>query len=127
MRGKIKLNLSGDNFHNGVSISGYITYVKQHIIGISWAHLALSQNGLQGLVSGPLRKYVVVATIPQDTGGIDLNAVDKNLQTKNGDGEIKFNVDPAMLEKFRNTPGFVPVIINIQPLADLPAFLGVSH
>jgi 5,10-methylenetetrahydrofolate reductase len=55
-------------------------------------------------------------------GGIDLNSIDQNLQTKEN-GEIKFAIDPAMLEELRNAPGFVPVIINIQPLTDLPTFL----
>jgi hypothetical protein len=55
-------------------------------------------------------------------GGIDLNSIDKDLQTKEN-GEIKFTIDPAMLEELQNAPGFVPVIINIQPLTDLPTFL----
>ena len=34
--------------------------------------------------------------------------------------------DPAMLEQLRNAPGFVPVIINIQPMTDLRMFLGLA-
>jgi hypothetical protein len=37
--------------------------------------------------------------------------------------EIKFHLDPAMLRQLQNAPGFVPVIINIQPLNDLKSFL----
>ena len=40
-------------------------------------------------------------------------------------GEIKFNIDPAMLQRLQNAPGFVPVIINIQPTNNLREFLGV--
>lgn len=62
-----------------------------------------------------------------NTGGIDLNAVEKNLQLQNSDGEIKFNLDPAVMERLQNAPGFVPVIINIQPMTDLRLFLGVQE
>ncbi len=60
-------------------------------------------------------------------GGIDFNAdkVDSAFEVRNGGGEIKFHIDAAMLEQLQNAPGFMPVIINIQPLQDLGAFLGV--
>jgi hypothetical protein len=65
--------------------------------------------------------------VSKDLGGINLNPTDKALQVKNsGGGDIKFKLDPAMLEELRNAPGFVPVIINVQPLKDLPMFLGLS-
>ena len=60
-------------------------------------------------------------------GGIDLNAVEKKLQTQNINGEIKFHIDPAMLEQLQNAPGFVPVIIDIQPMTDLRVFLGLQE
>ena len=60
-------------------------------------------------------------------GGIDFNADKMNLQTRNEGGEIKFTMDPAMLEQLKNAPGFVPVIINIQPMKDLPEFLGIAE
>ena len=31
-----------------------------------------------------------------------------------------------MLEQLQNAPGFVPVIINIQPMNDLRLFLGIK-
>ena len=40
---------------------------------------------------------------------------------------IKFHLDPAMLAQLRNAPGFVPVIISVQPLEDLQGFLGVQN
>ncbi|MBF0571506.1 MAG: glycosyltransferase family 2 protein [Candidatus Omnitrophica bacterium] len=82
------------------------------------------------------------------TGGIDLTPDNMNLQTKvdsrfrgndngqrgndngqrgNDNGGIKFYLDPAMLQQLQDAPGFVPVIINISPLKDLPVFLGVSE
>ncbi len=60
-------------------------------------------------------------------GGIDLTPANMNLQTRNSNGEIKFHMDPAMLQQLQNAPGFVPVIINIQPLKSLPEFLGLNR
>ncbi|MDO8674989.1 MAG: M28 family peptidase [Candidatus Omnitrophota bacterium] len=67
-------------------------------------------------------------------GGIDLNAVDKNLQVKmdsllrgNDKEGVKFNINPVILEQLQNAPGFVPVIINIQPMNDLHLFLGIQN
>ncbi len=68
-----------------------------------------------------------------NTGGIDLTS-DKALEVKmdsrlrgNDVEGIKFNVDPAMLEQLKNAPGFVPVIINIQPMNNLKLFLGIQE
>ena len=62
------------------------------------------------------------------TGGIDFTPANMNLQTQtNGDGDIKFKLDPAMLQQLQNAPGFVPVIINIQPMTDLKGFLGIKE
>ena len=60
-------------------------------------------------------------------GGIDLTPINKDLQIQNKGGEIKFHLDPAMLRQLQNTPGFVPVIVNIQPMTDLRMFLGVAE
>jgi len=60
------------------------------------------------------------------TGGIDLTPANMHLQTKNAGEGIKFHLDPAQLAKLQNAPGFTPVIINIQPMKDLPGFLGMN-
>ena len=59
-------------------------------------------------------------------GGIDLTPANMHLHTQNSNGEIKFQMDPAMLKQLQNAPGFVPVIINIQPLGSLRDFLGLG-
>ena len=59
------------------------------------------------------------------TGGIDLSS-DKALSIQNNGQGIKFHIDHAMLEQLQNAPGFVPLIINIQPMTDLRAYLGIS-
>ena len=61
----------------------------------------------------------------ENTGGIDFNSNKINLQIKNN-GEIKFHLNPTILEQLQNAPGFVPVIINIQPLNNLSEFLGIN-
>jgi hypothetical protein len=60
------------------------------------------------------------------TGGIDLTRSNMNLQTLNGGQAIRFHMDPAMLAQLKNAPGFVPVIINIEPMTSLKAFLGIN-
>ncbi len=82
-----------------------------------------------------------IASAKSDLGGIDFNADKINLEvkmdsrqkhsgmTREGDDSegIKLNIDPAMLEQLRNATGFVPVIINIQPMTDLRQFLGLGN
>ncbi|MBF0122140.1 MAG: UPF0489 family protein [Candidatus Omnitrophica bacterium] len=59
------------------------------------------------------------------TGGIDLRAQRMDVKTTGTGNAIQFNIDPVKLERFRQASGFVPVIFSIQPLEDLPQFLGV--
>jgi len=60
-------------------------------------------------------------------GGIDLTPANMNLQTQNAGEGIRFHMDPAMIQQLQNTTGFVPVIINIQPLNNISAFLGLEQ
>ncbi len=60
-------------------------------------------------------------------GGIDLTPANMNVQTQNAGEGIKFHMDPAILQQLQNAPGFVPVIINIQPMTDLRQFLGIQE
>ena len=68
----------------------------------------------------------VAAMVTPINGGIDLNPANLNLQTQNSGSEIKFNMDPAILEQLKNAPGFVPVIISIEPMISLNQFLGLN-
>ena len=82
----------------------------------------------------------------RSTGGIDFTADKTPLEVQNPGQEIEFKMDPAMsakikdfgeispglgpggLAQLQNAPGFVPVIINIEPMNDLKMFLGLeSH
>jgi len=70
----------------------------------------------------PIKTPVVEKNI-KEPGGIDLTQANINLQTRNDGSEIKFHLNPAMLARLQKAPGFTPVIINIQPMTDLKAFL----
>ena len=59
-------------------------------------------------------------------GGIDLTPANLNLQMTNIGGVITFHMDPVMLAQLKNAPGFMPVVIKIQPLDSLSQFLGVN-
>jgi hypothetical protein len=73
-------------------------------------------------------------------GGIDLTPAKMNVEVKKeiasslgntprndtGVEGIKFHLDPAMLAQLCNAPGFVPVIISVQPMTDLRRFLEVQ-
>jgi len=63
----------------------------------------------------------------ENPGGIDLALAAGILEAKNSsNGEIKFHINPAMFAQLQNAPGFVPVIINIQPMINLREFLGIT-
>jgi CheY-like chemotaxis protein len=89
--------------------------------GVSRIHKSRPSDELVTLVD----KHVIGDSAMSNPGGIDLTAAKMNLQMQNAGEGIKFHLDPAMLQQFQNAPGFVPVIINIQPMRDLRAFLGV--
>jgi len=99
-------------------------------------HIELPTENSPTFVSEPKDDSMVVLDNKRHTrqGGIDFNSDKMNLQVKkiasspsaprNDTVEgIRFHIDPAMLQQLQNAPGFVPVIINIQPLTDLRRFL----
>ncbi|MBF0504689.1 MAG: class I SAM-dependent methyltransferase [Candidatus Omnitrophica bacterium] len=75
----------------------------------------------------PVERQLADRNTKADTGGIDLTPANMALQIQNNRGEIKFHLDPVMLLQLQNAPGFVPVIINIQPVSDLKVFLGLAE
>lgn len=62
-----------------------------------------------------------------NTGGIDLTPVNNVLQAQKGGIEIKFHLNPAQLAQLQNAPGFTIGSITIQPLKNLPKFLGMEQ
>jgi hypothetical protein len=59
------------------------------------------------------------------TGGIDLTTGSAELQATGSGAGRTFNFDPAEVRRLQNLPGFVPVIMDIQAMKDLPEFLGL--
>ncbi|MEI7998793.1 MAG: dephospho-CoA kinase, partial [Candidatus Omnitrophota bacterium] len=102
--------------------SEYDTYATKRIINTG------DKEQLYSQADDVLREDKVMKTNDKDSsmGGIDLTPANNVLQTQNDGQSIKFHLDPAMLNQLQNAPGFVPVIINIQPLNSLQKFLGVD-
>jgi diguanylate cyclase (GGDEF)-like protein len=74
------------------------------------------------------QRFTASATMGEGKGGIDLTPANINVQTQTNSSSgtgINFHIDPAMLTALQNAPGFVPVIVDIQPVTDLSQFLGV--
>jgi GNAT superfamily N-acetyltransferase len=88
---------------------------------IMWSFPGKYPDGKIHDIAFDLRKY----NPDEHLGGIDLTPARMNLQTQNIGEGIKFHLDPAMLAELQNAPGFVPVIINIEPMTDLRRFLEV--
>jgi serine/threonine protein phosphatase PrpC len=79
---------------------------------------------LEYFLSGRSNKAM---TATEREGGIDFKSDRMDVLDVQNEGEgIKFNLSPAQLKQFENVPGFTPVIINIQPVKDLPLFLGLE-
>ncbi|MBF0486056.1 MAG: glucose-6-phosphate isomerase [Candidatus Omnitrophica bacterium] len=64
----------------------------------------------------------------QTPGGIDLNAEKLNMNVKKGGQGVQMNLDPAMIEKFKNSDftGLKPVIINVVPVTSILPLLGLE-
>ncbi|HPN88630.1 MAG TPA: ATP-binding protein, partial [Candidatus Omnitrophota bacterium] len=81
-------------------------------------------NGTVVLVEMDFADKALLTEKQKDVGGIDLNA--KNLEIKENGEKIEFKM-PLNIEELQNAEGFIPVIINIMPITDLPMFLGVNN
>ena len=64
-----------------------------------------------------------MASISHKNGGIDLTSSNMYLETQNSGGLIKFHMDAAMLERWKDAHGIIPVVTSIQRLRDLKGFL----
>ena len=60
-------------------------------------------------------------------GGIDLTRSSTPLDVRNRGGVINFNIDPAQVERIIASPGLSPQVYAVDPLQNLPAFLGMSN
>lgn len=62
------------------------------------------------------------AIASENPGGIDLTSDRLNVDIQNRGNDFEFDIDPAQWQDV-TISGFVPVIINIAPVTDLPLFL----
>jgi hypothetical protein len=118
------------NALNGIKIEQYehtqsvIGRIAQKMADVVDAEAGKKLN-MQSVTAMTIKNMINSAAIATAPGGIDLKTAKMNLQVQNEGAQIKFNIDPAMLQRLQNAPGFVPVIINIQPMTDLRVFLGL--
>ncbi|MBF0571302.1 MAG: hypothetical protein HQL12_05460 [Candidatus Omnitrophica bacterium] len=145
---KKRFNLGIDNKNKDVIIKpidedwqkGWGVYIDKHLIA---DYRTVDDSFI--LYFGEIEKDLndpALRGLGEENGGIDFSPVNMNLQTKvedsrfrgndnvkGGDvnGGIKFYLDPAVLQQLQNAPGFVPVIINIQPIINLRQFLGIKE
>ena len=97
------------------------------LAGIRKAGYMISDSG--ALTDAAMRSRASEADISampgRDKGGIDFS-LDQDLHIQNSGHGIIFNIDPLKLKRLQDCPGFVPVIVHIQPMNDLRAFLGLK-
>ncbi len=67
-------------------------------------------------------------SIAAEKGGIDLNpnTIDMQLEKENGQGFVLPAATFEQIESLRNVEGFLPTIINIVPIVNLPLLLGFA-
>jgi hypothetical protein len=85
-------------------------------------------TGDKGMQSGKKQRAKQALEVKDNTGGIDLNAMDRTLEISAEDGAaaMKFNVSPAVFERYRSANGFVPADITVTPDLDFKAFFGAN-
>ena len=78
--------------------------------------------GQDSIISEP-----VTAVMNDAYGGINLNAKLLDLQIKRDEKGIALPFEQQDLEKLKDVKGFLPIIINIQPIQNLPKLLGLDQ
>jgi predicted transcriptional regulator len=106
------------------SLSGVSHYLSRH-------DEAYEQYGIRRPVGNDVVHEIAgdkaMKSLAHHEGGIDLTPAKNVLKTQNAGEAIMFHLDPAQLQQLQNAPGFVPVIISIQPMNDLRGFLGIGE
>ncbi|HOD11523.1 MAG TPA: hypothetical protein PKO44_00300 [Candidatus Omnitrophota bacterium] len=120
------------NRGENVFLSGEL-YTAQDLFNITKEYLKSGHGTLQIFSSGISPENsdkVYLADSMQEgeqVGGIDLNATNLELR-RTGSSPIQFNLPPEWQGvDLESIPGFVPVIINITPVADLYPLLGLEE
>ena len=118
---QLKLEYSG-YANRGISREIYLEYAKKVLEVDQAQHDGVVTKVALRLVTG-WRGFLGKKEV---NGGIDLNPAGMKMSIK-GDGSAAVNAfDPAMFDQLQSAQGFVPVILDIRPGQDLPAFFGIS-
>jgi len=118
-----------EKLYDLVFVPSYKRY-KKDVEGLKILRLS-EDDDYAMMVRGPDKAMITPMNVKKDVnntrnlGGIDLTS-DKALLVQNSGQGIKFHIDPAMFQQLQNAPGFVPIIINIQPMNNLRDFLEIS-
>jgi hypothetical protein len=126
----IALNASLGSYHGGVlRTSGVFDVILSpaNPEGIEQGQRlweSLVNQGLAKKLDGG--KYEMLPAVVNVQGGIDFNSDRMDLQRTGQRSELDWGISAAELENVQIS-GLVPVIIQITPVGDLSALLGVSH
>ncbi|MBF0331420.1 MAG: hypothetical protein HQL17_05735, partial [Candidatus Omnitrophica bacterium] len=125
---------SGAAQTHGDGLSAFASIGKKFETSLEYRR-ASEENGQRKMVTRLIVKLPNVQeesmkalklTAMNNLGGIDLTAGRMNLESKGEGAPLSFSFDPAMITQFQNASGFTPVIISVQPMKDLPRFLGLQ-
>jgi hypothetical protein len=105
-------------------------YVIDLVCFIDHVDILTFRHGKTFVIKHPQRAIKKITLGPGSAmnvknGGIDLSKVKVDSRGNDSAG-IQFHIDPAQSAELQNAPGFTPVVIDIRPLADVAAFLGVK-
>ena len=114
--------------HARVEIKGNLLTVEDlgSTHGTRYADGDLTPNILKDFAMSTSLPVALKIQNKAEYGGIDLTPANMNLRTQNAGEAIKFRLDPVMLQNLQNATGFVPEILNIQPMTNLKTFLGLN-
>ena len=128
-------NIKDERYKSELRITHWIIHGRRAGVEYSLSHgvLDLDKVGhavVLVLVNGMLKNSAQLTKIMKEnnrsTGGINLTPTNSVLHTHQAGDGIQFHLDPAMLQLLQNAPGFVPVIIKVQPMVNLRRFLGIN-
>jgi hypothetical protein len=88
---------------------------------VTFETISSSSSGVTGNEGPPGIENV------NNVGGIDFTDYEKSLIIEDESPNLPVMIFPPLQEQLKNVPGFVPVIINIEPLYSVPAFLGMEQ
>ena len=115
---------SVDNINLAFSIPSASDFLK-HIANVSEVNRR-AQEPAETVTVAAADAAVTAEVKPDTTGGIDLNPRMLDLQIKRDSEGVPLPVNQQPLENM-NVTGFVPLIINVTPMTNLPLLFGMNE